>query len=228
MPGMTDPWPEARNLQRYDNPLTVLSDHHSPVAVGCWNSDQMGIGRMFLQSYAPTASRPVLDPPLRLFVKAEDAWQPVPVVERTCWPGGWVESGHTGSVTITQWVWFSKHNQISVRWRIESADAQRVPLALSGGHAHSPLRMTGAVSDQQMTIVMTTPACDDQQRPLLTMPLSISATAPIRSGTFRLRPSQNNMPVTAADPVQDTASDPRHHLGYCAAQANIGLCGFRV
>ena len=55
-------WPEGRNLLRYDREDCVLSDFHSPVAVGAWDADAMGITKLHLQGYVPGSEYAVLDP----------------------------------------------------------------------------------------------------------------------------------------------------------------------
>jgi hypothetical protein len=200
---MNDPWPEGRNLLRYDRKRCVLSDHHSPVAVGAWNSDAMGVTPVYLQGWVPAANRPVLDPLLRFFVGRGEAWEPVPVRERTCWPGGWREEAQAGEMHITQHVWFSAHNRLRVGLELSAASATAVRLAAAGGHANSGLLLQGKTDADGIKVELRDRAGTGQAA------VNVQAEPQWASCRFRRGASQHSLaprPETLTDSTEpDTA-----------------------
>ncbi|MFO7870143.1 MAG: trehalase family glycosidase [Kiritimatiellia bacterium] len=207
-------WPEARNILRYDREDCVLSDFHSPVAVGAWNTDAMGITRFFLQSYAPTAENPVFDPLFRVFCREDASWQPVPVSERDCWPGGWVERGRTSSFEIEQRTWFPWQGELHVSWSVRALNSTRTEpaLALSGGHAFSPLVLQADTRKNGLRVRMETPQKGEDGRPLFNAVLFLDTDPGCRSCVFRTSPSQNSLPPEPSETGNNAG--PGRFLGY--------------
>ncbi len=216
MTEFNDPWPEARNLLRYDREECVLSDFHSPVAVGTWETDAMGVTQLFFQAYTPAANHEVLDPMLRLFAWSETTgqWQPVPVSERTCWPGGWMEEGRVPGAELTQHIWFSRHNELRVRLAVRAVqpDAGAIKLALGGGHAYAPLLLDGRIDDERLQIHIESEERDDQDTPECIADMYLETEPGWESCRFRENLSQNSLPP-ASDELTGT-SQPSTDLGY--------------
>jgi hypothetical protein len=211
-----DPWPEARNLLRYDREGCVLSDFHSPVAIGAWNTDAMGIMQLYFQGYAPSAENEVMDPLLRLFAQTtqDGEWQPIPVSERTCWPGGWIEKGCLKDTELTQYIWFTRHNELRIHVVLEASEnnASPIKLALAGGHAFSSLLLNGEISNERLQVHIESKGRNKKGTPDCIADMYIATEPQWESCRFRRSASQNSLAPTESE-LSDT-SEPNTHFGY--------------
>ncbi len=218
MNNVSDLWPEGRNLLRYDREECILSDFHSPVAVGSWDADQLGVTQLFFQAYAPTATKPVLDPLLRIFVRDEQAtsdWQPVAVSERTCWPGGWIETGCASDVTVTQQVWFRCHNQLQIHIEVTpraGTSGRQIQLALGGGQAASPVELDAEASGDGVCVGMQSEQKNEDGDPEFVGSMELCTAPSPKSVRFRRGPSHNSTPPKPEE-LSDTDELGRH-MGY--------------
>lgn len=218
-------WPEGKNVLRYDRELSTLTDLHAPVAVGTWNTDQMGVTQLFLQGWAPTAESPVFDPLLRLFVQTGAAWEPVPVVERTCWPGGWVEEGYTQDLAVRQWVWFASPGELAIRWSLEPTRGEplEVRLALGGGHTRSPLILNGQDAEDALAIGAATAQTDSDGETVMEATFALRPWTRPERCRFRTAPSQND--TAPGDDELAEAVAPAKHFGYWMELAPLQATG---
>lgn len=188
-------WPEGRNVLRYDREMCVLSDFHSPVAVGAWDTDEMGITQQYFQGYSPSAEFAVFDPFLRLFVQSGGEWQPVPVLERTCWPGGWIEHGCAAGVEIVQRVWFCCHNELRVAYEVTPVreDSASVRLAFGGGTAFAKLFLHGAARGEELQVRIGSGKQSEHNDPEFVAEMTVRTDPAWDRCRFRPRLSQNSL-----------------------------------
>jgi hypothetical protein len=80
---------EFLNSVSYDGHLSVLADHHAPIAVSATDSDQIGVRQLYLKGLHLGSCEPTLQPALRVWLDDGQGWELVGVTERAAWPWGW-------------------------------------------------------------------------------------------------------------------------------------------
>jgi hypothetical protein len=140
---------EFLNSVSYDGHLSVLADHHAPIAVSATDSDQIGVSQLYLKGLHLGSCEPTLQPALRVWLDDGQGWELVGVTERAAWPWGWRETGQTERTRLVQEVWFAANDRLVVRWQVESlkpgAPAPR--LAVGGAFAGAGMSVAGKTLD---------------------------------------------------------------------------------
>ncbi len=130
-------WPEGLNCIDYATRLSALSDYHSPWAITAADTDQVGISQLFMKGQHQVSACPVLDVALRLYVNTGEGWNPVPVLQRQCWPGGWREIGRHGNVEVVHDVFFVSGECIRSRVHMNLPTGEKAPRVAVGGGSNS-------------------------------------------------------------------------------------------
>lgn len=188
-------WPEARGCVVYDKSMGVLSDCHSPVAVGAWDTDQIGVTQFFLKACSVGTTEPLLRPLVRLFLDLGQGWEPAPVMERTAWPGGWEESGAVRGVQVRQQVWFAANDELVVEWTFQMPAGVTLRAALQGGSCPCPAVISGERGVAGWALRLVSPHKDYTGQTDVVIDLSATPSWPMATLGFSAEDAIPSLPL---------------------------------
>jgi hypothetical protein len=206
--------PEARGCVVYDKSLGVLSDCHSPVAVGAWDTDQIGITQFFLKACSVGTAAPLLRPLVRLFLDLGQGWEPVSVTDRRAWPGGWEEVGMIRELQVCQQVWFAANDELIVEWSFDVPRDIALRVAVQGGSSPCQAMISGERNDQGWALRFVSPHKDFSGKTDVVIDLCATPSWPVASVGFTGEAAIPSLPLGDRT-LQATLPGGKHGAYWC-------------